>query len=67
MNFSFPTLILIVQSDTDTHTAFRHDGIGALAPKFKRHGHEDERSCPSTAMIKNVWSYTSSLQYVFLA
>jgi hypothetical protein len=33
---------------------------GALSPEVKRPGREAEHSGPSTAEVKNVWSYTST-------
>jgi len=40
---------------------------GALSLGVKRSGHEAERSLPSSAEVKNSWSYTSTPQYAFLA
>jgi hypothetical protein len=40
---------------------------GALTPGLKRPGHEDDHSPPSSAEVKNAWSYTSSPPYVFMA
>jgi hypothetical protein len=40
---------------------------GALSPGVKRLGREADHIPPSTAEVKNVWSYTSTRQYVFMA
>jgi hypothetical protein len=39
---------------------------GALSPKVERPGRETNHSSPSSAEVKNAWSYTSTLQYVFM-
>jgi hypothetical protein len=40
---------------------------GALSLGVKRPRHEADHSPPSTAEVKDVWSYTSTPQYVFMA
>jgi hypothetical protein len=40
---------------------------GILSLGVKRPGREAGYSLPSSAEVKNAWSYTSSLQYVFMA
>jgi len=40
---------------------------GALFLGVKRPGHEADHSPPSSAEVKNAWSYTSTPQYVFVA
>jgi hypothetical protein len=40
---------------------------GALSLGVKRLGHEADHSPPSSAKVKNVWSYTSTPQYFFMA
>jgi hypothetical protein len=40
---------------------------GALSLGIKRPGCEADHSPPSSAEIKNAWSYTSTPQYVFMA
>jgi hypothetical protein len=40
---------------------------GTLFLGVKRPGREADHSSPSTAEVKNAWSYTSSPQYVFMA
>jgi hypothetical protein len=39
----------------------------ALPLKVKRPGNEADHSPPSSAEVKNAWSYTSTLPYVFMA
>jgi hypothetical protein len=40
---------------------------GALSLGVKRPGYETDHSLPSSAEVKNAWSYTSAPQYVFIA
>jgi hypothetical protein len=40
---------------------------GTLSLGVKRPGHEADHSPPSSAEVKNAWSYTSTPQYVFMA
>jgi hypothetical protein len=40
---------------------------GALSLEVKRPGREADISLPSSAEVKNAWSYTSTLHYVFMA
>jgi len=40
---------------------------GLSSPGLKRPGREADYSPPSSAEVKNAWSYTSILQYVFMA
>jgi hypothetical protein len=40
---------------------------GALSPGVKRPGREADHSPPSSAEVKNAWSYTSNPQHVFMA
>jgi hypothetical protein len=40
---------------------------GAPSPGVKRPGREADRSPPSSAEVKNAWSYTSTPQYVLMA
>jgi hypothetical protein len=40
---------------------------GALSLEVKRQGREADHSPPYSAEVKNVWSYNSTPQYVFMA
>jgi hypothetical protein len=40
---------------------------GALSLGVKRPGRDADHSSPSSAEVKNAWSYTSTPQYVFIA
>jgi hypothetical protein len=40
---------------------------GSLSPSFKRPGREADLSLPSSAEVKNAWSYTTTPPYVFMA
>jgi hypothetical protein len=39
----------------------------AVFPGVKRPGREADHSPPSSAEVKNAWSYTSTLPFVFMA
>jgi hypothetical protein len=39
---------------------------GALSLRVKQLGHEADHLPPSSAEVKNVWSYTSTPQYAFI-
>jgi hypothetical protein len=41
--------------------------LGAIFPGVTRPGREADDSPPSSAEVKNVWSYTSTLSYVVLS
>jgi hypothetical protein len=41
--------------------------LGVLSPGVKQPGHKDDCSPPSSTKVKNMWSYTSTPQYVFMA
>jgi hypothetical protein len=41
--------------------------LGALSLGVKRPGREADRSPPSSAKVKNAWSYKSIPQYAFMA
>jgi hypothetical protein len=41
--------------------------LGALSLGVKRKWREANHSLPSSAEVKNAWSYTSTPQYVFMA
>jgi hypothetical protein len=40
--------------------------MGAISLRVKQLGHEADQSPPSSAEVKNAWSYTSIHQYVFM-
>jgi hypothetical protein len=40
---------------------------GVLSLRVKRPGREADHSPPSSAEVKNAWSYTSTPQYAFMA
>jgi hypothetical protein len=42
------------------------NGYQGLFSGVKRPGREAEQSRPSSAEVKNTWSYISTLQYVFM-
>jgi hypothetical protein len=42
-------------------------GTGCFYTRVKQSGNEDNHSPPSSAGVKNAWSYTPTPQYVFMA
>jgi hypothetical protein len=52
---------------TTPHSLLSHGYRGALSLGIKRPGVEADHSHPSSAEFKNVWSYTSTPQYIFMA
>jgi hypothetical protein len=68
-----PPLLLAINGYTDVpnetfgsgaHPTSCPMGTGALTPGVKRPGREDDYSPPSSAEVKNTWSYTSTLHGV---
>jgi hypothetical protein len=55
-----------VQTGSGAHQVSYPIGIGTLTPGVKREGREADHLPPSSATVKNAWSY-ASLQYVFMA
>jgi hypothetical protein len=55
-----------VQTGSDAHPASYPMGTGVFSPGIKRPGHEADHSPPSSAEIKNEWSYSSAHPYVFM-
>jgi hypothetical protein len=41
--------------------------LWTLSPGVKQPRHEDDHSAPSSAEVKNTWSYTSNPRHVFMA
>jgi hypothetical protein len=41
--------------------------MGPISPRVKRPGREADYSPPTSAEVKKMWIYTSTLQYVFMA
>jgi hypothetical protein len=41
--------------------------LGTLSLEVKRPGREGDHSPPSSAEVKNAWSYTSGLLYIFMS
>jgi len=52
--------ILISQTSSGAHPASYPMGTGGSFPEAKKLGHEADVSPPSSAEIKQVWSYTST-------
>jgi hypothetical protein len=55
-----------VQTGSGSHPASYPMGTGAVSLGIKRPGRKVDHSPPSSAEVKNAWSYTSTLQYVFM-
>jgi len=57
-NFSFHHHI---QSGSEAHpTSYPMGVLGALSLGIKQLGHEADHPLPSSAQVKNAWSYTST-------
>jgi hypothetical protein len=56
-----------VQTGSGVHPASYLTGTSGSFPGGKAAGHEADHSPPSSAEVKNAWSYTSTPQYVFMA
>jgi hypothetical protein len=41
--------------------------LGTLTPRVKQLGHKADYSPPSSAEVKNAWSYASTPPYIFMA
>jgi hypothetical protein len=41
--------------------------LGALSLGVKQHEHDTDNSFPSSAKVKNVWSFTATSPYLFMA
>jgi len=52
--------------ETTLNKSYPIDTRGSF-PGVKRPGHEADHSPPSSAEVKNAWSYTPLLQYNFIA
>jgi hypothetical protein len=62
-NFS---LLHSIQTGFGTHTASYPNVFQALSLKEKLPGHEANHSPPISAKVNNVWSYISTLPYIFI-
>jgi hypothetical protein len=56
-----------VQNGSEAHPASYPMGTGDLSLGVKRLGRDGDRSPPSSAEVKNEWSYTSTLPILFMA
>jgi hypothetical protein len=61
------TLHHLVQTGSGAHLASYPMGTRGFCPEVKRPGREADHSLPSTAEVRNAWSYNSSPPYVFMA
>jgi hypothetical protein len=55
-----------IQTSSGAHIASYPMGTGAVFPGVKLLGSETDHSPPSSAEVTNVWSYTSTPQYVLM-
>jgi hypothetical protein len=60
------SLLHVVQTGSGTHPASNPMGTGGSFPGVKRPGREVDHSPPSSAEVKNTWSYISTPPYVFM-
>jgi hypothetical protein len=56
-----------LQTGSGTHPASYLRGNGALSLGVTQPGREADHSPPSSAEVKDAWSYTSTPQYAFMA
>jgi hypothetical protein len=56
-----------VQNGSGAHPASYPTGTRGSFPWLKRPGREADHSPPSSAEVKNAWSYTSTPHYAFIA
>jgi hypothetical protein len=61
------SLLHIVQTDSGVHPTSYKMGTGGSFPGVKRQGREAYHSPPTSAEVKKMWIYTSTLPYVFMA
>ena len=59
-------LLQNVRTGSGIHSAFHLTGTGFLSPRLKRPGRDVDHSNPSSADVKNEWSYTSPPLYAFM-
>jgi hypothetical protein len=61
------SLLYIVQTGSGVHPTSYKMGTGGSFPEVKRQGREADHSPPTSAEVKNMWIYTSTSLYVFMA
>jgi hypothetical protein len=66
-SFVFKLWCLIKHGDNTTLTFTYTMGTGDSICRIKRPGLETDRSPPSSSVVTNAWSYTSTLAFVFKA
>jgi len=49
------------------HSAFLSNGYRSSFPRIERPGCEADHSPSSSAKVKNVWSYSSTAPFIFMA
>jgi hypothetical protein len=60
-------LLHIVQTGSGVHPTSYKMGTGGSFPGVKLQGREADHSPPTSAEVKNMWNYTSTPLYVFMA
>jgi hypothetical protein len=60
-------ILFHVQGGSRTQKAAYLMDTGRSSPGLKRPGREDDHSLPSSAEVKNAWSYTFTPLYIFMA
>jgi hypothetical protein len=63
----FLSLRYRIQIGSGAHSASCAMGTGVFSPGIKRLGRETDLSPPSSAEVRNAWSYTSTHPYVIVA
>jgi hypothetical protein len=57
----------VFQTGCGAHPVSYSMGIGGSFPGVKRQGLEADHSPPTSAEVKKIWIYTSTLPYAFMA
>jgi hypothetical protein len=61
------SLLYIVQTGSGVHPTSYPMDTGGSYPEVKRQGREADHSPPTSAEVKELWIYTSTPIYVFMA
>jgi hypothetical protein len=65
--FSVGHLLETVQTGSGVHPTSYKIGTGGSFPGVKRQGREANHSPPTSAEVKKMWIYRSTLLFVFMA
>jgi hypothetical protein len=60
-------LLHVVQTGSGAHPGSNPMDTGDFFPWVKRQGREDDHSSPASAEVKEMWIYTTTPPYAFMA